>query len=78
MATAPVITGAPTRAPVILLFPETPIMQARRELRACRNERMFERWIARAKQYRGLCQDDRVTIGKMAVQQGCMLSSGSC
>ena len=76
MATRPVITGAPARAPVILTFPETPIARARLELRLCRTTAMLDRWIDRSRKYRDLSRDDRITIGRMTVERGRQIERG--
>ncbi len=45
MATAPVITGAPMRAPSkVIPFPSDPIARMRLQLLHVRNDRMLGRW----------------------------------
>jgi hypothetical protein len=76
MASQPVTTGAPTRAPVIINFPETPISRARLELRLCRTPAALDRWIDRSRKYRDLSKEDRITIGRMAIERGVQIECG--
>ena len=65
MATHAPITGAPTRAPVILAFPDTPLARARRELRYVRNPAMLEKWkarLSRSAQAGELSHDDKLDL----------------
>ena len=68
MATHAHTPGAQSRA-TIIPFPDTLLAQARRELNHCHNQRMFDRWLERAKRYQRLPHDERVVIGRHAVER---------
>ncbi|GGA45019.1 hypothetical protein GCM10011395_14100 [Sphingomonas psychrolutea] len=62
MATHAPITGAPTRAPIILPFPDTPVSRARRGLTYVRNHSMLAKWTARVTRDPALSFEDRLDL----------------
>jgi len=63
MATRAPITGAPTRAPAIILpFPDTAMVRLRRQLRDCRTHLMLMRWSGDVNRARGLTREDRADL----------------
>ena len=77
MATAPVTTGAPTRASIIP-YPDTLVRQARRELNRCHSQSMLDRWLPRAMKYRRLSEDERIVIGRHAVARQFAIATEGC